>query len=239
MNTDNLKRELMAEYKYRTELHAHTKPVSPCSDIPPEAMIELYKNLGYDAITITNHFMIHNANQNREDFIKSYIRDFEKTYELGKKVGMNVLLGAEIRFTENDNDYLLYGLTIETLEEIYDLLSLGLENFRKNHPMRNSLFIQAHPFRNGMTEINPYLLDGIEVFNLHPGHNSRVAVASAYAKEKGKSIITAGTDFHHFGHEGMAALRTKTLPSDSFELAQLLKNRDYILEVADNNIIIP
>ena len=87
--------------------------------------------------------------------------------------------------------------------------------------------------------VDPELLDGIEVYNLHPGHNSRVAVASAYAKENGKDIITIGTDYHHPGHEGLTALRSNILPEDSFGLAEILKSKDYIFEVADNNLIIP
>lgn len=34
------------------------------------------------------------------------------------------------------------------------------------------LFYQAHPFRNSMKITNPELLDGIEVYNGHPGHDS-------------------------------------------------------------------
>ena len=127
------------------------------------------------------------------------------------------------------------------LEEIYDLLPYGIENFRKNYSMPDSLFIQAHPFRNDMVTVDPSLLDGIEVFNLHPNHNSRVGIASLYAKENKLSVITAGSDFHHKDrkHEGVAALRTKYLPEDSFGLASLLKAGDYLFEAGRNNIIIP
>ena len=239
MNINNLKEELKKEYKFKIELHAHSKPVSPCSEIPPEDLVRIYKELGYDALVLTNHFMIFNQDQNKEDYLKSYMEGFEKTYELGEKAGIKILLGSEIRFTENNNDYLIYGVNSEIMNEIYDLLPFGIENFRKNYPLDKSVFIQAHPFRNGIELVDPSLLDGVEVYNLHPGHNSRVAVASAYAKENGKDIITIGTDYHHFGHEGLSALRCKTLPQDSFELAQILKSRDYIFEVGNSNIILP
>ena len=35
---------------------------------------------------------------------------------------------------------------------------------------------------------------------------------------------------------GMVALRTKTLPEDSFELADILKSRDYVIEIGGNMI---
>lgn len=239
MNINSIKEDLKKEYKYRIELHAHSKPVSPCSEIPPERLVEVYKNLGYDALVLTNHFMIFNAEQKKEEYLKAYMQDYEKTCELGERAGIKILFGAEIRFTENNNDYLIYGVNEEMLSEIYDLLPYGLENFRKTYSLNNSLFVQAHPFRNGIELVDPSLLDGIEVYNLHPNHNSRVAVASAYAKENNLDIITIGTDYHHPGHEGLSALRLKTLPDDSFELAEILKTGDYILEVADNNLIIP
>ena len=51
--------------------------------------------------------------------------------------------------------------------------------------------------------------------------------------------MTAGSDFHHDGGEGMAALRTKVMPRDSYELADILRNGDYALEIAENSVILP
>ena len=56
MNTKDLKSKLLKQYKYRIELHAHTSPASGCSEITPKEMVDTYKSLGYDAVTITNHF---------------------------------------------------------------------------------------------------------------------------------------------------------------------------------------
>ena len=107
--------------------------------------------------------------------------------------------------------------------------------------MPDSVFLQAHPFRDGMVLADPTILDGIEVFNLHPNHNSRVGIAALYAKENNFPVITAGSDFHHKDrkHEGVAALRARYLPEDSFGLASLLKSGDYLFEAGRNNLIIP
>ena len=56
-NASTLKQTISQQYKYRIELHAHTTPASVCSEIPPKQMVETYKDLGYDAITLTNHFV--------------------------------------------------------------------------------------------------------------------------------------------------------------------------------------
>lgn len=241
MDIKSIKTQLLSEYKYQTELHAHTSPASSCSQIAPEDVAVIYKNLGYDAVTVANHFLFEYQDSSKNEVIDRFFDDFTRAKKKGDEIGIKVILAAEIRFEENENDYLIYGVTREMLEEIYDLLPFGIENFRKVYSMPDSVFLQAHPFREGMERVDPVLLDGIEVFNMHPNHNSKVGLASVYAKEHNFSIITSGSDFHHPDrkHEGVSAIRTKVLPEDSFHLASILKSGDYLLEVGRNNIIIP
>lgn len=241
MDIKTLKTELLNEYKYQIELHAHTSPASSCSQILPEDLAVIYKNLGYDAVTVANHFMYKYQNLSKNELVDRFFDDFLRAEKKGEEIGIKVLLAAEIRFTENGNDYLVFGVTRKMMEEIYDLLPYGIENFRKEYKMTDSVFIQAHPFREGMEKVDPSLLDGIEIFNMHPNHNSKVGLASVYAKEHSFPVVTAGSDFHHPNrkHEGVSAIRSTYLPRDSFELAKLLKSADYLLEVGRNNIIIP
>lgn len=241
MNLKELKNELLSHYKYQIELHAHTCPVSECSQVSPKEMVDTYKKLGYDAVAITNHFMYQHNRIPKEEYIHTFLYDFEQAKKHGDEIGLKVYLGAEIRFTENNNDYLIFGINKEMLSKIYDLLPEGIENFRKNYPMPDSVFIQAHPMRDGMQNIDTSLLDGIEAFNMHPSHNSKVGLASVYAKENNISMIIAGSDFHNPNRnfEGVSALRGTYLPEDTYELAKLLRIGDYLLEIGRNNIIIP
>lgn len=250
MNTNKLKEKLNKEYPYRIELHAHTKPQSRCSEILPEEIAETYKNLGYDGVVITNHFMGYNLNidgeylegETKEERLKYYLQGYQDTKKAGEKLGLKVYLGLEIRFSkENENDYLIYGVDDEITSACYDNFREDLETFRKNVPLPNSVFVQAHPFRNGMERVNPDLLDGMETFNMHPGHNASIAVACRYAKENGFKIKTVGGDYHHKnrGHEGVSALRTKVLPNDSFELAEILKKGDYLFEIGGDALVLP
>lgn len=241
MDIKTLKTDLLKEYKYRTELHAHTSPASSCSQIPPEELAVIYKNLGYDAVTVANHFTFGYQHSDKQQVLDRFFGDFEKAEKKGEEIGIKVLLAAEIRFEENDNDYLIYGVTRKMMEEIYDLLPFGVENFRKVYSMPDSVFLQAHPFREGMERVDPSILDGIEVFNLHPNHNSKIGLAAVYAKEQNFGIVTAGSDFHHPNrkHEGVSAILTKTLPDGSFVLADILKSGDYLLEAGRNHVIIP
>lgn len=242
MLQSEIKARLCNEYKYRIEMHAHTKPESTCSQIPPADMARIYHELGYDAVVITNHF-IHNYNlyeqYSQEEALERYILGYENTKKEASKYGLHVILGAELRFTESFNDYLIYGVDKEILAEIYELLPYGLENFRKKFDMGKSILFQAHPFRDGMEKVNPELLDGMETFNMHLGHNSRVSAAVRYAGDNNITRTLAGTDFHEYGREGSAAIRTKIMPEDSFALAQILKSGDYLLEIGGNAIVLP
>lgn len=237
-----IKKKILKEYGYRIEMHAHTSPHSTCSEIIPEDMAKIYSGLGYDAVVITNHFIYeYNFYEKypKEKALEEYMTGYEETKKAAEKYGLSVLLGAELRFTESFNDYLIYGIDKDMLARIYEMLPQGLENFRKNFDMGKSILFQAHPFRDGMDIVKPSLLDGIETFNMHFGQNSRVGKAVRYAAENNISRTVAGTDYHHYGMEGAAAVRTKELPKDSFELAKILRTGDYVLEIGGEAIILP
>lgn len=238
----DIKNRLKETYPYRIELHAHTSPVSACSQITPKEMVETYKAYGYDGVVITNHFSPDFISRYpKEEIIDRYLADFYETKTIGDKEGVEVYLGAEVRFTENHNDYLIYGIDEKIIKKVYEYIDKGLEIFRKEVLLPDSLFIQAHPNRDGMTKVSPDLLDGMEILNLHPGHNSRNPFTERMVRDNPHLIPTAGTDYHHpgRGHEAIAALRTAYLPKDSFGLANILKSRDYLFEVVGNTIIIP
>lgn len=241
MNLPELKKSLLEAYPFRIELHAHTSPASSCGRATPEQVIQAYKAVGFHAITIDNHFLYQGEGSVKKEYIDRFLDDYNRAKICGEELGLEVYLGAEIRFTENVNDYLVFGVNRELLEEIYDLLPFGLKHFRQVFKMPESLLVQAHPRRNGMEEVDPSLLDGVEILNLHPNHNSRNGITSFVVKEQGFSIVTAGSDFHHpdQGHEGLASLRSAVLPSDSFELARVIREGNYLLELAGERIIFP
>jgi len=144
----------------------------------------------------------------------------------------DVILGAEIRFTENINDYLIYGITPEDLTDIYELLYHGIDNFYKVYKNDRNVIIQAHPFRDHMEKVDVKSLDGIEVFNMHPHHNSRIGFAAQYAKVN-NMIATCGSDFHHVGHEGMCGILTENALMNSFDIADILKSKNYCMYISD------
>lgn len=235
-----LKNTLAQTYPYRVELHAHTNPASPCGKATPEELVQLYLDAGFDGVVITNHFS-HAAlgDISREVFVESQLSDYERACKAAEGTKLRVYLGVEARFDENGNDYLLYGVDEEILGKIYDYLDKGLAAFRAEVKLPGSALIQAHPFRNGCEPADGTLLDGLEVFNMHPNHNPRSAMAAHYAKEQGISLTVAGTDFHYAypGYVATAALRCRELPKDSFGVAELLKSGDFLFEIGDKFVL--
>ena len=224
--------ELSESYPYRVELHAHSSPASGCSEIPPEKLVELYADKKVDALCITNHYtpaLLTNG-KSREQTVSEYLDDFHRAAAEGEKRGVAVILGAELRFIENSDDFLIFGIDDKDIDDFYDHVGNSVADFRKNWHKDGSFFLQAHPFRNGMVLVDPELLDGVEAFNMHPNHNSRVGIAAGYSVENAL-IPTIGTDCHHFGHEAIGLIRTKALPKTSDDIAQILYSRDYIFEI--------
>jgi predicted metal-dependent phosphoesterase TrpH len=221
-------------YPYKLELHAHTSPVSECADLPPREVIRRYADAGVHGLALTNHLwpgLLPRA-ANAAEF---YLRDYYSALNEGERLGVRVYLGAELRFEENANDYLVYGIDVEWISRAISYFPLGIDRYLRDFRNDDSIIIQAHPFRFGMTPIPG--TDGAEVFNMHPNHNSRNAVASLYAF-KHNLIPTTGTDYHHAGHEALGLTLSKSLPADTRELAALLRSRDYLFQLG-NRIMIP
>lgn len=210
---------------YKTELHAHTKEVSPCADLSVQEVADRYIAAGYTTLVLTNHYcdyVIDNAGKSWEEKIAHYLSAYRTMKEYAGD-RLHVLLGCELRFTENFNDYLIFGLTEEFLIENPDLHKMTLKTFSELSRKSGLLLFQAHPFRNRMTVMPPKYLDGIEVFNGHHGHDSRNQLADAYARRYGL-LRSSGSDFHHISSVESAGILTDEPITRMEQLVSALKN---------------
>ena len=221
--------EIAKEYMYKTELHAHTSPVSACADFSPEEVMATYAAAGVNSVVITNHLTPDWIGKSADE----YLDDFYRARAAGEKLGINAILGVEIRFTENNNDYLVFGVRDSDVSAMMEQLDGGIHAFYKKFKRDDNLIIQAHPFRKHIVEIDPCDVDGYETFNLHPGHNSGVGFSAKLARST-KKLATCGTDYHHRGHEAMALLRTKNELSDSFDVVRAINSKDCLFDIWGN-----
>lgn len=219
---------------YKIETHLHTTYISHCGWLGSQALMKAYAAAGYSAICVTDHY-------NRDTFpyirldlsapgskTDAFLEGFYRMKAEGEKYGITVYEGAELRFDESPNDYLLYGFHHELLADPEATMRMGLEAFAPKYRADGALLVQAHPFRGKCTPARADLIDGIEVLNLNPRHDSRNELAHAYAEEHGL-IMTAGSDCHRPGDEGTSGILSETLPRDSFELAELLRSGKFEL----------
>ena len=62
-------------------------------------------------------------------------------------------------------------------------------------------------------------------------HDTLYVVWTQYATDH-NMVISGGSDYHEEGKEALCLLRTRTLPTDSFQIAEILKSRDYCFDIS-------
>lgn len=230
-------KDIIKEYGAKTELHAHTSPVSKCSCITPQDMARVYGELGCDAVVITNHLNMNWTEGDPSQRAEEYLNDYYETKKLGDASGLSVILGAELCFDGSRNDYLVYGIEPSDIEKMIYYLDKGIEAFYRDFKSGKNLILQAHPFRKNMTLAPLDAIDGIETFNCHPAHNSKIGEAARYARNNGL-LVSGGTDYHDSGDEGICLMRSRMAPRDSFDIVEILKSRDYLFDLS-GSIVFP
>lgn len=224
--------QILKQYSYTTELHAHSFPVSACGDFPAEEVVKIYSEAGVHSLVLTNHLTPSNCGEGAD----YYLEDYRKAKEAaGDKI--NVILGVELRFTENINDYLIYGVCEDDIAGFIELIPYGIENFYKQAKNEKNLIIQAHPFRKNIERAPIGSIDGIESFNLHPNHNSKVAIGARYAREN-NLLVTCGSDFHHENHQAVGLMRTETEMKTSYDVADAIRSKNIVYDCS-GHIVIP
>lgn len=197
--------------KYKTELHAHTSEVSRCAHICGEELVEIYEKAGYSTVVITDHMSKRTFPVVKKRKWNEYVDDYLIGYNAAKKAAqgrLNIILGMEISFYENDNDYLVYGVDEKFLRRHPNMMEMGIRKFSAVAKRSGLIVVQAHPFRDHMTVIKPGIVEGIEIFNAHPGHDSRNDIARMWAEKYGYKIRTSGSDFHEVQHGARGGIIT-------------------------------
>ena len=225
---------------YKTELHCHTKEASACGKELPEYVVERYLDAGYTSLVLTNHINAATFTSKRyaeyleergvadcwSTKIDFYVRDYDRMLEASKG-RLNVILGLELRLVcDSFNDYLIYGVTEEWLRNSECFMSIKIEELSDYVRKSGLLIYQAHPFRNGMTVVDPTLLDGYEVYNGNIGHDSRNPIAEAWAKRYNKLGIS-GSDFHRAVHQTNSGIITDSPITSNEELLNVLRSQNY------------
>lgn len=213
-------------------MHFHTKNTSNCANIKAKKSVKEYIKAGYDGIIVTDHLSPSTYMKFGRELlpwnkkIDFFLRGYKEALETANGE-INVLLGMELRFrtSEGDNDYLVYGITEEFLYSHPNLLEMNIKKFYELCQKNGFLVFQAHPFRFGMKVTNPKYLDGVEIFNGNPRHNSNNDIAEIWA-EKYDLMVTSGSDYHERNDIGIGGIYFNKEIKDNKTLVEELLTRN-------------
>ena len=217
---------------YKIEMHAHTAQSSPCSELYADELISRYADAGYAAVTITDHLRLGytvSAQDAASVQLQKFLTGYEAALCAGKRYGVKIYLGAELYFLQTPQlEFLVYGATEDFLYKSLAYLSGSIEDFYPFARENGVLVFCAHPFRYTDCPPDPAFVDGAEVYNAHPGQNSRNELGLQYALDNGLMQVS-GSDAHHPTHVARGGILADTLPEDAVELRQLLLSGNYTL----------
>ena len=205
---------------------------SRCGHVRAVDQVRTYHDLGYQGLCVTDH--LHNTYIDLMDChddwkacIDRYLYGWRLARAEGEKLGMDVIFGVELRFPENDSDYLIYGINEDWLYKNPFITEMDHQSFFDRYK-DEVLIIHAHPYRNCDT-VYYDCVHGLEVVNCNPRHDSRNHLALQLAKENPHLFRTAGSDAHQKGDEGRAALLSDERIRDSYELKDVITSGAYSL----------
>lgn len=197
---------------YKFDTHVHTAETSPCGQILAKDLVRLYVEAGYSGFCITDHlyapFLSRLGNIGWKEKMDHFLKGYRAAKDFGDKIGIDVLLAAEIQLLESKNEYLLFGLTENLLYEHQEIHTLSIKDLKKWATEHQILIFQAHPFRPGAMLQSHENIDGIEVINGNPRHDVRNDLAYAAAVENNFSI-SAGSDCHNLEDIGRSGIITR------------------------------
>lgn len=217
--------------KYKYELHCHTGAVSRCGVIEPERAVECYKEKGYSGMVLTEHYSVLTfldrhvltPQKDTDFYLSSYYRALEAAGD-----DFTVLLGMEIRFYGNGNDYLVYGVTPDFLKSYGNLMSYHPRRFYEICKKHNMVFVQAHPFRPYIYRTNPKYLDGCEIYNAKNNASGINQKAEKWAEKNNMKIRTGGSDLHRETQmDNISGIITEQKITNNDELVAVLRSGNY------------
>ena len=213
--------------------HTHTAETSKCGHLPAAEVVDRYVRNGFSGLVVTDH--LHPEYLSRIDkdhdwnkVMDHYLSGYHASRKRGDEVGFQVILGAELRFPENDNDYLVYGIDEDWLRSNPYVCCMSAREFwQKFHDQ--VLIIHAHPYRDGNTVVFEDAVHGTEIINGNPRHDNHNDLPLDLARRHPGFFRLAGSDTHQAGDEARAGVILPEKPADSFAYKDLIEQRRFRL----------
>ncbi len=223
--------------KYIYETHCHTSQVSRCGELTAQNVVRNYVDAGYSGIVVTDHFsrvfqdVFLTPEATWDEKIDFFLTGYQAAAEEAAQIApeFTVLFGLELRLDiHDDTDFLIYGADDAFLRAHPNILQMSFPEMAQCVHDAGLLIVQAHPFRKKMLVMDWTLLDGIEVYNGNPNHESNDPIAEAWA-ERHHLLKTSGSDYHGEWAEKKGGICTTEPILDNASLVEVLRTGQYTL----------
>ena len=222
------------EKQYIYDTHIHTIETSPCGKIPAAETVDYYAAHGYAGLVITDHLhpeflaRVDDEAHDWDHVVDLYMAGYRAAKKRGDEIGFDVIFGSEMRFPENNNDYLVYDIDENWLRaHPYVICQSAREFFEKYKD--EVLVMHAHPYRDGNLTVFENAVHGIELINTNPRHNNWPDRALALWQRHPEYFIQAGSDMHQVTDRCLAGIITDNRITNSHEYAELIRSGAYDL----------
>lgn len=184
----------------KLETHSHIFGGSHCAKADDDTFIKNYLSAGYEAVVITNHFVLkafekYNGETDKEK-IDFYFSLYDNMKEKLNKVGIKAFIGSEISCSTGE-EYMLYGFDRSLFYDNKLLFTLSQKELFRLAEKNNCFMYQTHPFRDRVKVLgNPNFMHGAESFNGHFHHVNNNEQADRFCEEN-NLIKMSGSDYHY------------------------------------------
>jgi hypothetical protein len=187
------------------DLHCHTLPLSQCSSLHPEELIDLARRRGLDGVCLTEH---------------DTPWDPEALADLGRRTGFLVLGAMEL--STDLGHVLAFGMPAGPAH-----FASAAEAFRAASAAGGLLFL-AHPARDGLRRVSRESVDFFASVEAINGSDSRLQNLAASELARGFPLPgIGGSDAHAPAEVGRAATRFEAQVTDAASLLAALRSGRY------------
>lgn len=218
---------------YLYDPHTHTAETSACGHLPASEVVDRCAARGFSGLVVTDHLHPEylsriDTSHNWDLVMDHYLSGYHASRQRGDEIGFDVILGAELRFPENDNDYLVYGIDEPWLRAHPYLCCMSAQDFYDRFH-DEVLIIHAHPFREGSAPVQETAVHGAEIINGNPRHQNHNDQAWDLCCRHPDYLRLAGSDTHESGDEARAGVLLPQRVRDSRQYRHLIETQQFHL----------
>ncbi len=215
------------------DLHAHSSGISPCCLIPYEQVLHTALEHGIDGLVLTNHYV---ATDDPSAFARRYVDEFFAARQYGQSIGCRVFFGIELTMVWDPAIHLLiYGVEPEFVLNNPSLFACTQQELYALVKANDGVLVQAHPYRNGKTVLDPAYLDGVEI-NCHPIYKQSYSERLLPLAAEHRLLVTCGGDYHADTYRPTCGMELPETVQTSGDLRNyLLSQQPKTLQVQEPN----